>query len=416
MKILIYSMNYAPEPVGIGKYSGELGGWLANRGHQVRVIAAHAYFPQWRTTENRYRLEIREGAQIWRCPIWVPLRPNGITRLLHLASFALSSLVPVLMQKGWEPDIILCVAPSLFCAPAGLWLAELCGRKPMTWLHVQDFELDAAFQLGLLRGDRIRDLTERWERCVLQQFARVSSISNAMVKHTHDKGVAPEKTILFPNWVDIEEITSQSEEERLKNRFRLELGIKPDQLVLLYSGSMNKKQGLEVLVEVMKTLSHNEKLKWILAGEGPGKESLSEATKDMPQVRIMPLQPVELINDWLNLADVHLLPQKAAAADLVLPSKLMGMLASGRPVIAASPSGSTLGVMAEEAGCRVEPGDARGFADAVNILTNNAEVRLSLGRKARQLAERRFSKDQVLRRYEEDILTARTRTYQDLRK
>ena len=58
----------------------------------------------------------------------------------------------------------------------------------MTWLHVQDFELDAAFQLGLLRGDRIRDLTERWERCVLQQFARVSSISNAMVKHTHDKG------------------------------------------------------------------------------------------------------------------------------------------------------------------------------------------------------------------------------------
>ena len=72
--------------------------------------------------------------------------------------------------------------------------------------------------------------------------------------------------------------------------------------------------------------------------------------------------------------------------------------------------------MAEEAGCRVEPGDARGFADAVNILTNNAEVRLSLGRKARQLAERRFSKDQVLRRYEEDILTARTRTYQDLRK
>ena len=276
----------------------------------------------------------------------------------------------------------------------------------MTWLHIQDFELDAAFQLGLLRGDRIRGVAQRWERWVLLRFGRVSSISEAMVKHTVDKGIAPEKTILFPNWVDIEKITPQSEAGRMKNRFRLELGLKPEQLVLLYSGSMNKKQGLEMIVDVIKTLSHDKRLVWILAGEGPGKTVLAEATGDLPQVHMMPLQPVELINDWLNLADVHLLPQKAAAADLVLPSKLLGIMASGRPVIAASPCGSTLGMMAEQAGCRVEPDDPTGFADAVKLLTNNEEVRRCLGRNARQMAEERFSKERVLGRYEEEIAIA----------
>ncbi|MFN6132035.1 MAG: glycosyltransferase, partial [Synechococcaceae cyanobacterium] len=131
MRILLYSLNYAPEPVGIGRYSGELGPWLASQGHDVRAICAPPYFPDWQVGLgreaglNRWRLEQREGVRVRRCPLWVPSRPSGLTRLLHLASFALSSLPPLLNQLRWRPDVVFCVAPAFFCTPGALLLRQL---------------------------------------------------------------------------------------------------------------------------------------------------------------------------------------------------------------------------------------------------------------------------------------------------
>jgi colanic acid biosynthesis glycosyl transferase WcaI len=144
-------------------------------------------------------------------------------------------------------------------------------------------------------------------------------------------------------------------------------------------------------------------LVWLLAGEGPTKAALAEATAGMAQVRLLPLQPVERLSDWLSLADVHLLPQKAGAADVVLPSKLLGILASGRPVVASSPEGSELGTLAEQAGLRVDPEDPIAFAAAVRRLVNDGPLRQRLGAQARQLAEQRFGQDAVLRRLEQEL-------------
>ena len=74
MRVLIYGLNYAPEPVGIGKYSGELAEWLAAQGHQVRVITAPPYFPQWEARGNCYRRERLQGVDVQHCPLWVPSR------------------------------------------------------------------------------------------------------------------------------------------------------------------------------------------------------------------------------------------------------------------------------------------------------------------------------------------------------
>jgi len=396
MKLLLYSLNYAPEPVGIGKYSGELAEWLAAQGHEVRVITAVPYFPQWRARDNRYRREQRQGVSVLRCPLWVPRRPSGLTRLLHLASFAISSLPVLIGQWRWRPELVLTVAPAFFCAPGTLLLAKLCGSRTRSWLHIQDFELDAAFELGLLKGRWLRSLAERWERGTLRGFDRVSTISAAMRRHAVQKGVAEEQAVLLPNWVDLNVIQPQMEEARANNPYRQELGIGPEQRVLLYSGSMNKKQGLELLVEAMQRLADLPDLVWLLAGEGPSKAQLEAATATMDQVRILPLQPAERLNDWLNLADVHLLPQKAGAADLVLPSKLLGILASGRPLVASSPAGSELGQLAELAGIRVEPEDGAGFAAALRQLLSDAALRQRLGQAARELAKQRFGREAVL--------------------
>ncbi|MGB5135668.1 MAG: WcaI family glycosyltransferase [Prochlorococcaceae cyanobacterium] len=404
MKVLLYGLNYAPEPVGIGKFSGEMATWLAARGHQVRVVTAAPYFPEWRARGNRYRRETLQQVDVWRCPLWVPRRPGGLTRLLHLASFAATSLAVLLAQRRWRPDVVLTVAPAFFCAPGALLLGGLCGRGTRTWLHIQDFELDAAFELGLLKGKVLRRLAERWERGTLRGFDRVSTISGAMRRRALEKGVAGDRAMLLPNWVDLEAIRPQGEQERASNPYRRELGISPEAVVLQYSGSMSRKQGLELLVEVIRRLAdrpaNGPDLVWLLAGEGPSKAELAAATAGMAQVRILPLQPAERLNDWLNLADVHLLPQKAGAADLVLPSKLLGILASGRPVVAGSPAGSELGQVADQAGLRVEPEDPAGFAAAVRALVADGALRQRLGRQARRLVEQRFGQDAVLRELE----------------
>jgi colanic acid biosynthesis glycosyl transferase WcaI len=407
MKLLLVGLNHAPEPVGIGRYSGELAQWLAQRGHQVRVITAPPYFPQWRARGNRYRRERLDAVLVQRCPLWVPRRPSGLTRLLHLASFALSSLPPLLAQRSWRPDVVITVAPAFFSAPGARLLGRLCGPGTVSWLHIQDFELDAAFELGLLKGGLLRRLAEGWERRTLRSFDRVSTISEAMRQRLIEKGVEPARALLLPNWVDLAAITPQSEERRAANPYRGELGIAPETRVLLYSGSMNRKQGLELLVAVILELQDEPDLLWLLAGEGPTRAELEAAVAGMARVRLLPLQPAERLNDWLNLADVQLLPQKAVAADLVLPSKLLGILASGRPVVASSPASSELGQLAEQAGLRVEPEDAGAFAAAVRRLLRDPALRHRLGAQARGLAEGRYGREAVLAELERELQQSR---------
>ena len=404
MKLLLYGLNYAPEPVGIGKYSGELAEWLAGRGHEVRVITAPPYFPQWRAVANRYRREQRRGVAIWRCPLWVPRSPSGLSRLVHLASFALSSLPVLLAQRKWRPDVVLTVAPAFFCAPGALLLGKLCGEATTTWLHIQDFELDAAFELGILKGRWIRRLAENWERSTLQGFNKISTISEAMRQRAIAKGVKPESACLLPNWVDLKEIEPEEGIQKLNNPYRSELSINNGAIVLLYSGSMNNKQGLDILTKVIHILIGDQDLVWLLAGEGPTKAKLKKSVEGLKNVKVLPLQPATSINEWLNIADIHLLPQKEDAADLVMPSKLLGILASGRPLVASSPADSELGKLTEEAGIRVEPGDAEGFATAIRRLSRDRELRTSLGSRGRQLVEERYCRETLLEEMEADLL------------
>ena len=158
VRILIYSANFAPEQVGIGKYSGEMACWLAQRGHTLRIVAAPPYYPAWKLNpeyrRRRYRREQWRGMAVWRAPLWVPKSPGGLKRILHLVSFAVTSFPLMMRHVFWRPDIVITVAPAFVCAPAGWLTARLSRAK--AWLHVQDFEVDIAFELNLLKSKLLR--------------------------------------------------------------------------------------------------------------------------------------------------------------------------------------------------------------------------------------------------------------------
>lgn len=398
MKLLVYGLNYAPELTGTGKYTAEMAEALAARGHEVRVVTAPPYYPEWRVADGwsawRYVREVRGGVRVSRAPLWVPARPSGATRLVHLASFALSSAVPMLRHIRWRPDIVMVIAPTLLCAPAALAVAHATGAR--AWLHVQDFEVDAAFGLGLLESARAARIAHGVERTVLRRFDVVSSISAKMVARLARLGVDAAKTFCAPNWVDVDAIRPL---ERA-SAYRRTLAIADDAKVVLYAGNMGKKQGLEHLARAAVLLAARDDICFVFCGEGPTKTELAASIADLPNCRVMGLQPAEQLNELLNLADIHALPQRADAADLVMPSKLTGMMASGRAIVAMARPGTELHEAVAPRGVVVEPDDAQAFADVIAALADDAPRRARLGAAAREFAERTLSPGAVLGRLE----------------
>jgi colanic acid biosynthesis glycosyl transferase WcaI len=395
MRILLYSANFAPEPTGIGKYSGDMAAWFVEQGHEVRVVAAPPYYPQWKRVPGYawppYRREMWRGVKIWRAPLWVPRAPGGIARVLHLLSFAVASFPIVLRHVFWRPELVLTVAPAMVCAPAGWLTARLC--RAQAWLHLQDFEVDLAFKMGLLKNAGLRRVVLGMERWWLRRFDSVSSISHRMIERLHDKGVPAGRTEYFPNWVDLSQIRPSRGQA-----LRRELGLADDSVVVLYSGTLGGKQGLSVIPEAAALLSHRQDIVFMICGDGIIKPQLQASAAQLPNVRFLPLQPVERLGELLAMADMHVLPQGRGAADLVLPSKLSGMLASGRPVIATCNPGTEIHSVVVQCGVAVPPRDAAALAAAVVSFADDAGLRASLGARARGYAETHFERHAVLNR------------------
>ena len=249
MKLLVYGINFAPELTGIGKYTGEMVAWLAAQGHEVRVVTAPPYYPDWAVwpgySASRYAREDWHGATVIRTPLWVPRKVTGLRRLLHLASFALTSIPALFAQWHWKPDVVWVTEPPLFCSPAALAFARL--RSAKAWLHIQDYEVDAAFELGLLKGARLRSLVAAVERGLMRRFDRISTISMRMLERASSKGTEDARLVSLPNWADV---SSHPAAADATVPIAPNSAFASDAVVALYSGNMGAKQGLELLAEI----------------------------------------------------------------------------------------------------------------------------------------------------------------------
>lgn len=402
MRILIVGLNFAPEPIGVGKFTGEMAEWFASRGHEIEVVTAPPYYPWWRRAkEYRYQPWVAEtheyNCRVVRCPIYVPRNPNGIRRVLHLASFGLSAFPATLYRAlRTKPDVVCAIVPTLFSAPVSLVAARLTGAK--AWLHVQDLEIEAGHELGILGRIGLAPMALALERIVLRRFNLVSAISQKMLDAIVRKGVDPARAPLFTNWVNLSAIFPLG----LPSRYRRELGIAPERCVVMYSGSMGTKQGLDIVLAAARLLEKDEPQSplFVFAGEGHARKKLETDAASLSNVLFMPVMKPELYNEFLNLADIHLLPQKTEAADLVLPSKLCAMLAVGRPVIATTLPDTQVAQIIAEAGVIVPPDDPAAFAAAIRELANDRARRAAMGKTALATAREVFGHQLVLSRME----------------
>lgn len=402
-RILICALNYAPEFVGAGRYTAELAEWLAADNWSVRVVTTPPYYPAWRLQSPysalRFAREQRSAVDVIRCPIYVPHRPRRILRLLHLLSFGLSSVWPVLRSRSWKPAVILMVAPTI----ASAWAVLLLGRvlRVPVWLHVQDFEFAAAQGVGLATRSRAGRLLAGLESWLYRRFDHHSTISHAMITRLRHFGIADSH--LLPNWVDCQRLHPGAGGETFRQRW----GVADDEVVVLYAGTLNAKQNLEVLIEAAGLTgpgSGTVRVHVVICGQGPEEYALRQAAQSMANIRFIPPVVDEELPALLDAADIHALPQRPEVASAVMPSKLTGMLASGKPVVATAAEDTDVALALKGAGICVAPGDSMAFAAAIRTLSENRDRRQQLGQVARQRALLELDQKEILERFSAALL------------
>lgn len=363
-KILLYGMNFAPEITGVGKYTGEIADYLTGQGADVTVVTTPPHYPGWSVRDgytNGYSTERKKGMKIFRVPLFLKENMGGIWRLIAPLTFAATSAPVVLWNiLRHRPQFVICVEPTLFAAPLAILAAKAVGAR--TVLHVQDLEVDAAFAVGHLKSlGFLKNAAYLFETYTLKGFDRIITISERMSARLAQKTGKPEQVAIVRNWVDLEHIYPLGR----KSAYRQELGYADDDFIVLYSGNIGAKQGLDTLLDAAVRVQAQQKIKFVIAGEGPAKRGLIEKYGHLANVSFLPFQPYEKFNEFMNLASLHALPQERGAADLVLPSKLGGMLASGAPVVVTADEGTELANFLGDSAIITPPGDAEALARAI---------------------------------------------------
>lgn len=408
-KILVIGINYSPEPTGIGRYTGDMGAWLTAQGHQVQVVTARPYYPHWQVMEgHRGRLFEKEsiaGVDVLRCPVYVPSDPTPMRRILQDFSFFLSSMAAVtwFLLAGKRFDTVVSVTPSLLSALTGVWYG-FWRRDARFVVRVMDLQADAAGELGMIKSNWLMGIVKGVESFVLKKADWVCPLTPAMQGMVVRKGVSRAKTFVFPLWVDFDRVWPREPDPALMES----LGLPADRKVVMYSGAVGEKQGLEVIVEMALAIREEmPELLFVVCGSGPYTEALKalSESKGTENLKFLEIQPEDVFIQLLNRAWLHLVVQRRTKTESYLPSKLMNIMAVGGLSLVTAFPGTTLHsiVHDNQAGMLVSEPDAEPMVRTLRLLMDNPAEAERLKGNALRYAREHLGRDPILREWSEGI-------------
>jgi colanic acid biosynthesis glycosyl transferase WcaI len=400
MRILLYSYNYHPEPIGIAPLMTELAEGLAKRGHQVRVLTAFPWYPN-SEIDLEYRGKIyleeeRNGVKIQRSYVWARPQRSLKNRILFELSFVFLSFFQAL--KGEKPDLIFLTVPGLpVCVPAAL-LSKLYGVPII--LNLQDILPDAAVHVGLLTNEKMIKVFSSLEKFAYRTASKISVIADGFTKNLLTKNIPIDKIVEIPNWVDVDFIKPL---DKANNYFRQENHLE-DKFVVLYSGNIALTQPLETLIDAAVHLIDIPEIRVVIVGKKEALDRLEKYRQKQGAINVLllPFQPREKLPEMLAATDVGMVMQKHNVISFNMPSKIQVLLASGRAIIASVPANGTAAraIKSSGGGLVVNPEDAEALAAAILKLYQNPDMATILGEKGRQYAEENYAFEKTLDRYE----------------
>ncbi len=400
MTTLILGLNYLPESTSIGPYTADLAEFLRARGHDVRVVSGFPMAPQWKIWAGyRGKLLMRDvvrGVPVLRTWLFIPENPRkAFQRILFDCSFALSAVAGLFFSR---PDLVIVISPPLQLGLTALLIGAL--RRARVFLHIQDLVPDAAIAVGAMRtGSMAVRIAQSLERFIYRRSDGIGVICDGMLRNLVSKGVPVSKVNLVPNYIDLDFMNAQTRENGFRSRFE----ISSSEFVVMYSGSVAGKQGLETFVEAANKIEPEAGILCCLIGEGPYLNALQEIVigLSMKKFRFFPLQPREFLPEQLASADVLLITQRKEVKDMVFPGKLLYYMAAGRAVLASVSEDSETGRFVREngVGLVVNPEDPVALAEAIRWLWTHPERVREYGRNGRCIVETHFERAVVLGKF-----------------
>jgi len=396
-RVLFVNRYYAPDQSATSQMLTDLASGLASRGVDVHVVTSRQLYD-----DAAAQLAAREaicGVEVHRVATTRFGRARLIGRAIDYASFYWNCAV-ALLKLTRHGDIIVAKADppllSILAAP----VTRMRSAVLVNW--EQDIFPEVACELGLSPFPRWleRPLT-RLRDASLRSAGMNVVIGNRMREYLAERGIPHSKLRVIENWSD-----AVQPKPTAASDLRAQLGLE-DRFVVCYSGNLGRAHEFETLLAAARTLKGSSAFTFLIIGNGAKMESLKRAAAAaaLDSFIFLPYQPREKLADSLAAADVHIASLLPALEGLIVPSKLYGILAAGRPVVFIGDEQGEIGEVIARARCgsAVRVGDSGALVDVLCRLQADPDTRARMGERARRIFCEEFSFDRALDRWTEVI-------------
>ena len=381
-KILLLSLVFSPDGVSTAIVMTELALELQALGHEITILTTTPHYNVDEEARTRQPLQKKWGGLLFESNLngmrvlhaSMPKKGERVgARLLDYMRFHLISTLAGLIATE-KYDVILAPSPPLTIGVSA-WILRLFKRVPFIY-NVQEIYPDVAVSLGLLTNRKVIWLMERLESFVYRRSRKVTVISEHFRQRLLAKGVAPDKLVMIPNFVDTKFIqpgerhNAFSAEHDLNNKF-----------VVFYAGNIGLTQSFEIILAATKQVRDTPDIHFLIVGDGARRAWLKEQLADgtYHNVTLLPYQLRSRVPEMYATADVCLVPLKKGTAQETFPSKIYTIMAAKRAVIASADPESELTdlVHASDCGWAIPPDDATALANAVQQAYQSPNQRLA---------------------------------------
>jgi len=398
MRVLLISHYYKPVKSPV-KRMVRFAEYLARK-NEVSVLTSLPSYPTG-ILSPKYRRklwDVEQDNQVRIIRLWDYPTPNKgfLRRTINHIMFFVSAAVAVTFMKSH--DLVIVSSPSFLSGMAGIYAAAI-GRDKFVF-DVRDLWPDSAFELGYKVNPFIKRLLKFLEKFFYQKAKKIFCATEEIRKTIIRMGIDEAKVATIVNTVD----TNVFKPLKIP---RARFGLKNDEFIIIYIGSLTMVQNLGTVIEAAASLKNHPKVKFLLVGEGEDKENLIKQAKKakIANISFINGQPTEKIIELINVADIGLisLSTNKFFSDNALPTKTSEYLGCGKPIVACAGKNLRELIEISKVGIVVPPGDSKRLAKAILEFYQNPQKLKKFSQNARQLAIRRFSDENFYKVLEKNL-------------
>jgi glycosyltransferase involved in cell wall biosynthesis len=397
MKVLLVTAYFPPDTGSAAHLFYELGVQLVRQNHAVTVLTS---FPSYHAVEpvngykgKRFLRERIDGMDIVR--IRVPNLPRHIPAARAVWQFALAHRFARAIRRIEKHDVALIYSPPL---PLGLAGASLKSSNTPFILNVQDLFPQSAVDLKILKNRWLIAFFEALEKRIYRAADHITVHSPGNLAHVVRTGIDADNVTVVPNWVD----TDFLQPDRRRNGFSEKHGL-AGRFVVSFAGVLGYSQDIDVILEAAHLLRDGQEILFLVVGDGVEKDRLVRKANVMgcTNVLFLPMQSRQVYPEVLTASDVCLVTLNKEVVSPVVPSKILSIMAAGKPLVACmNPQGDAAHVVrTARCGFVLPAGDAAGLAEAIVKLRHDPRLRTELGGNGRAYCVENFSLEKCARRY-----------------